>query len=115
MYAMHVLCSVPIRPNLELKPLPRQLLGSLTLNIAQTVISVQCFKSIIDKIAKKFCCFPLKQLVLYKYYKCNNYMSNVPSNYYYKKCEIYRLDFIPPPHPTLTSFHSLFANAKFIA
>ncbi len=34
MHAMHLLCSVAIQPNLELKTRPKQLLGSLPLDIA---------------------------------------------------------------------------------
>ncbi len=38
-YTMHLLPSVAIRPNLELKTRPKQLLGSLPLVIAHPILS----------------------------------------------------------------------------
>ena len=42
MHAMHLLSCVTIRPNLELKTRPKQLLGSLPLDI---VLSIACHDS----------------------------------------------------------------------
>ncbi len=39
--AMHLLCRIAIRPNLELKTPPKQLFGSLPLDIA---LPAECFK-----------------------------------------------------------------------
>jgi hypothetical protein len=45
MQTMHLLSSVAIQPNLELKTWPKQLLGSLPLVIALTALMVNCVVS----------------------------------------------------------------------
>jgi hypothetical protein len=45
MIAMHLLCSIAIQPNLELKTQPKQLLGYLPLIIA---LAAQMYKTISD-------------------------------------------------------------------
>ncbi len=62
MHAMHLLSSVAIWPNLELKTRPKQLLGSLTLDIVlpSTRISTLCSTSILKinilKVILKWLC-----------------------------------------------------------
>jgi hypothetical protein len=69
MHTMHLLPSVAIRPNLELKTQPKQLLGSLPLVIALSTLTPWCTELVCLALATR--CTNLVCLALATYLKVN--------------------------------------------